>query len=78
MNTDKLFSIVLSELASDNIKKEFELERVINSDLETQLKVVMIKELLANLTQNDSSIARFTAMLNINNNVIKKDENEQN
>lgn len=68
MNAERLFKIVLVDLTNDQLKLEDELEKTINSDIEINTKIMTIKSLLARMSQNDSSIARFTSMTTNNNN----------
>jgi hypothetical protein len=68
MNSDRLFKIILSDLTSEKMKNEEELERVINSDNEIEVKVDKIKYLLNQISLTEISIAKFSGMLTINNN----------
>jgi hypothetical protein len=68
MNSDRLFKIILSDLTSENLKNEEELERVINSDNEIDVKVGRIKSLLNQISLTEISIAKFSNMLTVNNN----------
>jgi hypothetical protein len=68
MNSDRLFKIILSDLTSEKMKNEEELERVINSDNEIEVKVDKIKSLLNQISLTEISIAKFSGMLTINNN----------
>jgi hypothetical protein len=67
MNSDRLFKIILSDLTSENLKNEEELERVINSDNEIDVKVGRIKSLLNQISLTEISIAKFSNMLTVNN-----------
>ena len=68
MNSDRLFKIILSDLTSEKMKNEEELERVINSDNEIEVKVDKIKYLLNQISLTEISIAKFSGMLTINKN----------
>ena len=46
MNSERLFKIILSDLTLEKLKNEEELERVINSDKEIEVKIDRIKSLL--------------------------------
>ena len=63
MNADRLFKIIISDLTSERLKLEENLENVINSDLEIDYKVATVKELLKEITLTESSLIRFTNML---------------
>lgn len=66
MNTERLFKIVLTDLSSDRLKLEEELERIINSDLETNYKVTEIKSMLGKISIIDNSLTQLTSMMNYN------------
>ena len=73
MNTERLFNIVIGELSIDKLKIESELENAINStsdDIDTQVK--KIKEALVKLSQVEDSIAKFSNLINNNNNIQKE------
>jgi thymidylate synthase len=78
MNTERLFKIVIMDLTTDNFKLEQELERVINSDKNTDLKTQTIKLILSKMVSIDASITKFTSMFNNNNNnnEVKEKEND--
>jgi hypothetical protein len=73
MNSDRLFKIIISDLTSEKMKNEEELERIINSDMETDLKISTIKSILRETSLTELSIAKFSGMLmaNDNNNKIQ-------
>lgn len=77
MNIENLFKLIVMELSSDSIKLECELERVINSNNDTESKLKEIKELLVKITNAEASMAKFSAMINNdkNNNNLKKEKN---
>lgn len=66
------------DLTTDNFKLEQELERVINSDKNTDLKTQTIKLILSKMVSIDASITKFTSMFNNNNNnnEVKEKEND--
>jgi len=69
MDYTKLFQIITMELTSDILKAEQELESIINkNDFNINEKVIEIKDLLRELTILESSLEKFTNMLNQNNN----------
>ena len=68
MDYTKLFQIITMELTSDILKAEQELESIINkNDFNINEKVIEIKDLLRELTILESSLKKFTNMLNQNN-----------
>ena len=68
MNTERLFNIVLTSLSSDLLILEQELERCINSDIDTDTKITQIKSLLNKIVLSESSITKFRNMITNNNN----------
>ena len=68
MNSERLFKIILSDLTLEKLKNEEELERVINSDKEIEVKIDRIKSLLNQISLTEISIAKFSGMLTVNNN----------
>lgn len=67
MNTERTINIVLSELALDNLKLQDELELAINNAETIDDKVKTIKEILAKMVINESSLTKFQALLSNNN-----------
>ena len=63
------------ELTIDSLKLEGELEKTINSDVDIDSKTKTIKTLLDKLVTTEASIAKFTGMININNNKLNQNEN---
>lgn len=68
MNSDRLFKIIISDLSSEKMKYEEELERIINSVMETDLKISTIKSILREISLTELSIAKFSGMLMVNDN----------
>ncbi|MEI6880363.1 MAG: hypothetical protein WCK82_03395 [Bacteroidota bacterium] len=50
------------------MKNEEELERIINLDMETDVKILTIKNILKQISLTELSIAKFSGMLTVNNN----------
>ena len=69
MNTERLFNIIVTDFTSDKLKLEHELERVINSDLETEIKTKTIKNILTNLATIEISLTKFVSMIDNNTNL---------
>ena len=68
MNSERLFKIIISDLTSEKMKNEEELERIINLDMETDVKILTIKNILKQISLTELSIAKFSGMLTVNNN----------
>ena len=71
MNTERLIQIVLSELNTENLKIQHDLELSINRIDNIDTKVYEIKTALRELAINELSIMKFTMLMNnneINNN----------
>jgi hypothetical protein len=62
MNSDRLHRLIIAELTSDILKSEQELERVINSNTETDKKISDIKRLLGQMITLESSLSKFISM----------------
>lgn len=63
MNTERVFKIMVMELSNSILKIEEDIEVVINSDLDINVKVKTIKKLLVKLTNAENSFNRFTNMI---------------
>lgn len=73
MSTERLFKIILTDLSSDRLKFEEELERIINSNSEIDFKVEEIKSILSKISIVDSSLNQLMSMMNYNTNEIKNE-----
>jgi hypothetical protein len=72
MNTERLFNIVIGELSIDKLKLETELETAINSTEDVDTKIMKIKSILARTSTVENSIAKFSNLINNNNNIQKE------
>jgi putative IMPACT (imprinted ancient) family translation regulator len=73
MNTERLFNLVMSDMAMDKLKLEDDLERVINNkDMSINDKMKETKSILYRISSTENAIATFSNLLNNNN----KKENE--
>ena len=62
----RIFDIIKTELLSDKLKHEEEIERVINNkNLETNDKVATIKTLLSVVAMIDASILKFNDYISV-------------
>lgn len=71
---DRLFKIIMSDLTSERMKMEEELEFVINSREDIHTKVNTIKKVLERITINEASMMKFASM--IPNNNLQNNEND--
>lgn len=77
MNIERLFKVVLIDLTSTQLKLESEMESVINSTDELELKSIKIRKLLSDIVMVESSITKFSNMVSqLNNNEQKKGNDE--
>jgi len=73
MNTERLFNLVMSDMAMDKLKLEDDLERIINNkDMSIDVKMMETKSILYRISNAENAIATFSNLLNNNN----KKENE--
>lgn len=68
MNTERLFNIIITDLTTNLLVLENELERTINSDIDTDTKVRDVKRLLRDISLTESSMTKFRSMITNNNN----------
>ena len=71
---DRLFKIIMSDMTSERMKMEEELEFVINSREDIHTKVSTIKKVLERITINEASMMKFASM--IPNNNLQNNEND--
>lgn len=68
MNTERLFSLLMSDMAMDKMKLEDDLERIINNkDMTIEIKMKEAKSLLYRISTTENAIATFSNLLNNNN-----------
>jgi hypothetical protein len=68
MNQERIINLVQMDLATDQMKLEGELERIINSDIDINKKLANIKKILAELVTIEASIIKFTNLASSTNN----------
>ena len=74
MNTERLFNLVMSDMAMDKMKLEDDLERIINNkDMSIDDKIKEAKSLLYRISTTENAIATFSNLLNNNNKKEKED-----
>ena len=66
MNAERLFSIIMSDFATEILKQEAELERTINLDIDVNLKVNKIKTCLETIVLKELGLEKFKTLI-INN-----------
>jgi hypothetical protein len=76
MNTERLFTIIVTELSTDLLKQEVELERLINSVVDINTKISDIKTCLEKISIIEMSLHKFNNMININNDNIPKQKKD--
>jgi 3-methyladenine DNA glycosylase/8-oxoguanine DNA glycosylase len=74
MNAERIFKIVMTDFSCERLKLEEDLERVVNSKLESEVKTQEIKSIVNRIVMVDASLAHFSTM--INNNNTNKNETE--
>jgi putative IMPACT (imprinted ancient) family translation regulator len=68
MNTERLFNLVMSDMAMDKLKLEDDLERIINNkDMSIDVKMLETKSILYRISTTENAIATFSNLLNNNN-----------
>ena len=74
MDFEVLHSIILQELANDQLQLETEVERLVNSDIDIPNKVLKIKAALKEVATNEMMANKWLTYLSSNdNNDLKKD-----
>jgi hypothetical protein len=68
MNTERIFNIIITDLTTNLLILENELERTINSDTDTNSKLMDIKRLLREISLTEFSMTKFRSMVTNNNN----------
>jgi len=63
MNTERLFKIVIMELTNDIMKLEQDLEAYINSELDANAKLAVVKSTLSKIVTAEASLTKFTKMM---------------
>jgi hypothetical protein len=68
MNEDRIFKMIQMELTTDQVKLENELERIMNSDIQTDKKIAKIKDILGKLVTIEASLIKFITLTSGTNN----------
>jgi len=64
MNTQRFIELVISDMTTEKLRLETELERSVNLDIDTDNKVFTIKKLLKDIAICELSLGKFMTMLN--------------
>jgi len=64
MNTQRFIELVISDMTTEKLRLEAELERSVNLDIDTDSKVFTVKKLLKDIAICELSLSKFMAMLN--------------
>lgn len=70
---ERFFNLVISDLTTEKLMLEEQLETIINSKIDVDLKLSKVKEILGKITINEASLTKFVSLLT-NNEEEKKEE----
>jgi predicted metal-dependent enzyme (double-stranded beta helix superfamily) len=76
METNRIVSIIISDLSLENLKLQESLEKAINSSDDVNTKLTKVKMYLAELATNEMMITKFQSLVSPqNNNDLKMNQN---
>lgn len=76
METNRIVSIIISDLSLENLKLQESLEKAINSSDDVNTKLTKVKMYLAELATNEMMITKFQSLVSPqNNNDLKTNQN---
>lgn len=75
METNRIITIIMSELSLDNLKLQESLEKTINSTEDIEMKIMNVKSILAKLSTNEQMIKKFQELVSPNNNNLNTNQN---
>lgn len=75
MDTNRIITIIMSELSLDNLKLQESLEKTINSTEDIDIKIMNVKSILAKLATNEQMITKFQTLVSPNNNNLNTNQN---
>lgn len=64
MDTKRFIDLIISDITTEKLHLEAELERSVNLDTDTTTKVFTVKKLLKDIAICELSLAKFMTMLN--------------
>lgn len=76
MNTNRIISIILSDLSLENLKLQDTIEKSINSNENIDTKIFDVKSTLKNLVLNELMIGKFQSLISTINNNQTQNQNE--
>jgi hypothetical protein len=76
METNRIISIIISDLSLENLKLQESLEKAINNNDDVEIKLIKVKKHLADLAMNEMMITKFQSLVSPqNNNDLKMNQN---
>jgi hypothetical protein len=76
METNRIVSIIISDLSLENLKLQESLEKAINNNDDVEIKLNKVKKNLADLAMNEMMITKFQSLVSPqNNNDLKMNQN---
>jgi hypothetical protein len=75
MDTNRIITIIMSDLSLDNLKLQESLEKSINSNDDINKKISDVKNLLSKITTNELMINKFQELTTPNNKNLNMNEN---
>jgi predicted metal-dependent enzyme (double-stranded beta helix superfamily) len=76
METNRIISIIISDLSLENLKLQESLEKAINSSDDVNTKLTKVKMYLAELATNEMMLTKFQSLVSPqNNNDLKQNQN---
>lgn len=76
MDTNRIISIILSDLSLENLKLQDTIEKSINSNENIDTKIFDVKSTLKNLVLNELMIGKFQSLISTINNNQTQNQNE--
>jgi len=68
METNRIISIIISDLSLENLKLQESLEKAINNGDDVDIKLNKIKRYLAELATNEMMLTKFQSLISPQNN----------
>jgi hypothetical protein len=75
MDTNRIITIIMSDLSLDNLKLQESLEKSINSNDDINIKITDVKNLLNKIVTNELIIKKFQELTTPNNNNLNMNQN---
>jgi hypothetical protein len=74
----KIYKVVLARMVADKLVLEEELQRLVNSDIETSKKVDKIKTILSEVTKIDNMVSKWNTYMGVDDNQNNDDDKTEN